>query len=430
MQALITPHALTGAFRIPASKSHTIRRLILASLTQGESVIENPLDSLDTRSAAAVCQGLGAGIDRSNPSCWLVQGTALPDSGGKTLDVGNSGTTLFLGMAAASLGNTPCRFTGDEQIRRRSASPLLDALASLGAQVASSPCGCAPLTVQGPLKGGKARLPCPTSQYLSALLLAAPLAPADTAAELEIPLLNEKPYITMTLSYLDAQGIPYTKAPDYSRFRIPGGAAYRPINGPVPGDFSSAAFAAAAGVTGGGRGVTLLGLDPADTQGDKAFFSMLSRMGAGVLWERAGETENEWQVTVSKTGPLKAGRFDLNPCPDLLPVMAVMGAYCEGETVLFNAAHARIKETDRVAVMVKELGKLGVAARELPDGLAVSGGTVSAGAVEGHRDHRVVMALAAAALGASGPLTINGAEAADVTYPSFLPLLHGSCVSS
>ena len=424
MQALITPHALTGAFHIPASKSHTIRRLMLASLTEGESIIENPLDSLDARSAAAVCQGLGAYMEMSDPSRWIARGTVRPDSGGKTLHVGNSGTTLFLGMAAASLGNKTCAFTGDEQIKRRSAAPLLDALASLGVTVSSSPNGCAPLTVRGPLTGGAARLPCPTSQYLSALLIAAPLARAVT--ELAIPLLNEKPYIDMTLAYLDAQGIPYKAAPDYSYFRIEGGAAYRPISGPVPGDFSSAAFVAAAGVIGGGE-VTLLGLDPDDTQGDKVFFTMLSRMGAQVVWERTGDL---WRVRVSKTEPLKGGEFDLNPCPDLLPVMAVMGAYAQGETALVNAAHARIKETDRVAVMARELGKLGVAVQERPDGLRVRGGHVRAGVVDGAGDHRVVMALAAAALGASGGVTIHGAEAADVTYPGFLSLMRGSCVSS
>jgi 3-phosphoshikimate 1-carboxyvinyltransferase len=229
----------------------------------------------------------------------------------------------------------------------------------------------------------------------------------------------------MTLAYLKAQGVPFEAAADLSFFRIPGGASYKPLNGPVPGDFSSAAFpAAAAAITGGP--LVIRGLNPEDPQGDKAFFDMLIRMGCEVQWERAAD----WRLAVSRTGPLKGGTFDLNATPDLLPVMAVMGAYAEGKTVLVNVAHVRIKETDRIAVMAEELGKLGVPVEERPDGLVVHGTlkeAVTDGPVRklsGRGDHRVVMALAVAALGGAGPLEISGAESAGVTYPGFLRLLN------
>jgi 3-phosphoshikimate 1-carboxyvinyltransferase len=363
-----------------------------------------------------------------------------PESAGRRLDAGNSGTTLYLAMAAAALGSCPVEFTGDEQIRRRSAAPLLEALAGLGVRAASRRGnGCAPLVIQGPWKGGRISLPCPTSQYLSALLVAAPLAPAGTVTEIDVPLLNERPYVRMTLSYLDAQGIPYEAAEDLSRFRIPGGASYIPMNGSVAGDFSSAAFPAAAAAVSGG-GVTLLGLDPADTQGDKAFFGFIAEMGCTVEWKKNGE----WALTVSRRRPLRGGTFDLNATPDLLPVMAVMGAFARGDTALVNAAHARIKETDRIAVMAAELAKLGVPVTERPDGLVIHGGAWGGprrplpvegdagpppascagarAAVDGHGDHRVVMALACFAAGA-GPLEIDTAESAAVTWPGFLELL-------
>jgi 3-phosphoshikimate 1-carboxyvinyltransferase len=333
---------------------------------------------------------------------------------------------LFLAMAAAALGTGRTVFTGDEQIARRGAGPLLEALRGLGITVHSAFGGCVPITVQGPWKGGRVSLSCPTSQYLSALLLAAPLAPAGTVTEIEVPLLNEKPYIDLTLSYLAAQGIPWEGAADYSFFRIPGGASYTPVNGPVPGDFSSAAFPGCAAAVGGlpadgaGEAVTLLGLDPDDPQGDKAIFDILSAMGCNTAWERRG---GEWRLTVARKGRLNGGAFDLNATPDLLPAAAVLGACARGETVLANAAHARIKETDRIAVMAAELGKLGAAVRELPDGLIIRGGALHGGAVDGHGDHRVVMALAVAALGASGPVEIAGAESAAVTYPAFPELL-------
>jgi 3-phosphoshikimate 1-carboxyvinyltransferase len=280
--------------------------------------------------------------------------------------------------------------------------------------------------VRGPWKGGRVSLPCPTSQYLSALLLAAPLAQAGVITEIDVPLLNEKPYIEMTLSYLKAQGIPYECAGDFSWFRIPGGARYKPMNGPVPGDFSSAAFPGGiAAIT--GVPVTLRGLDREDTQGDKAFFDMLASMGCTVAWSRPEPAPGQapgWVLKVSRTGPLKGGEFDLNDTPDLLPIMAVVAAYAEGDTALVNVAHARIKETDRIAVMAEELGKLGVSTTERPDGLIIHGRCgILGGRVDSRGDHRIVMALAAGALGAAGPVKIEAAESAAVTYPGFLELI-------
>ncbi|MDR2246971.1 MAG: 3-phosphoshikimate 1-carboxyvinyltransferase [Treponema sp.] len=444
MRIRIRPHRFSGTVRVPASKSHTIRRLFIAALGAGVSEILYPLDSLDARSCAAVCRGLGADITEhygAEPSCpnpadeqgnrlvrWTVQGvgTAGPHAPPEPLDVGNSGTTLFLALAAAALGREPVIFTGDGQIARRGAGPLLEALRGLGVTVDSAPNGCVPITVRGPWKGGRVSLSCPTSQYLSALLLAAPLAPAGRVTEIDVPLLNEKPYIDLTLSYLRAQGVPWEGRADYSAFRIPGGASYGPVNGPVAGDFSSAAFPGCAAATGGlpaasiGGPVVLAGLDPHDPQGDKAIFDMLARMGCDVAWDRQGD---EWRLTVSRAGPLNGGTFDLNATPDLLPVAAALGACARGETALVNAAHARIKETDRIAVMAEELRKLGADITERPDGLVIRGGALRGGAVDGHGDHRVVMALAVAALGASGPVEIGGAESAAITYPAFPELL-------
>jgi 3-phosphoshikimate 1-carboxyvinyltransferase len=247
-----------------------------------------------------------------------------------------------------------------------------------------------------------------------------------------VPLLNEKPYIDMTLSYLKAQGLSWEGSGDYSRFLIRGGASYKPMNGPVPGDFSSAAFPAAAAIISGGEAV-LLGLDPEDTQGDKAFFDMLKKMGCRIAWTKASGTSSdgspEWSLSISRSGTLKGAEFDLNATPDLLPVLAALGSFAEGDTALVNAAHARIKETDRIAVMAAELAKLGVACTEQPDGLVIHGlsgpapgGGVKGGSINGHGDHRIVMAFAALALGAEDPVTIDSAESAAVTYPDLLEL--------
>ena len=452
MTIIVWPHQFSGIVRVPASKSHTIRRLLIATMANGVSVIEHPLDCLDTRSCLSVCRALGAEITEE-PYRWIVDGGMQSRSSkGINCNVGNSGTTLFLALAIAALGTEPVVFDGDAQIKRRSAGPLLDALSGLGVYVKSAN-GCVPVTVRGPWKGGRVSLPCPTSQYLSALLLAAPLAAAGVVTEIDVPLLNEKPYIEMTLSYLDSQGVPYKAEKDFSHFHLPGGFSWRPVNGPVPGDFSSAAFPAAAAVITGGE-ATLLGLDPGDTQGDKAFFTFLEKMGCTVQWEevKLGQSAGEWhaaeerQLCVSRPGSLLAGEFDLNDTPDLLPALAAVACFAHGDTALTNVASARIKETDRIAAMSEELAKLGVKTTAHPDALIVHGqgqnpaeggkeggykqGNQREGNIrlDGRGDHRVFMALASAALGFHSPAEIGGAESANVTYPGFLGLLGAGLV--
>jgi 3-phosphoshikimate 1-carboxyvinyltransferase len=159
-------------------------------------------------------------------------------------------------------------------------------------------------------------------------------------------------------------------------------------------------------------------------QGDKFFLELLAAMGCTVRWGADG-----YSLTVSRSGPLRGGTFDLNATPDLLPAAAVTAAFAEGDTALVNVAHARIKETDRIAVMAAELSQLGVRCTERPDGLIVHGtGRVSGGSINGHGDHRVVMAFAAAALGAQSSIAIDTAECAAVTYPGFLELLDASAL--
>jgi len=410
----------------------------MASLTEGITEITNPLDSLDTGSCVSVCRTLGAKIEEQiiesvnnvKTVKWIINGISPVQTPETPIhcDAGNSGTTFYLGLAAAALGKRQVFFNGDEQLGSRDAGPLLEALEGLGIKVTSAN-GCTPISVMGPWKGGRVSLPCQTSQYLSAILLAAPLAPERTITEIDVPFLNEKPYIDMTLSYLKMQNIRFEMAEDYSWFKIPGGAAYKPLNGPVPGDFSSAAFPACAAVSCANRAagdqfnklLILTGLDPDDTQGDKVFFQMLEKTGCKIKWEK---NSGEWNLELSGNGRLKGGVFDLNACPDLLPPMAVIGSLAEGTTSLVNAAHARLKETDRIAVMAAELGKMGVQIKELPDGLEIKGqGKIRGGKADGRKDHRVIMALACAALAAENGVEIADAEYAAITYPGFLDLL-------
>jgi len=410
---LTTASRLAGRVLIPASKSHTIRALLIATLANGKSTIRNPLDSADTRSCISVCRAFGAEIGEGD-GLLTVKGV-----GGRLrtlkepIDVGNSGTTLYLAAGIAALGRGMVTFTGDEQIRSRPFGPLLSSLADLGAETRSiEGNGRAPATIRGPLTGGRTSIECTTSQYLSSLLLAAPLATGPS--EIEVPLLNERPYAEMTLKWLDEQGIRHENE-DFRRFRIDGGQHYRPFDRQIPGDFSSATFfLCAAALT--ASTLTLEGLDMSDSQGDKEVVHILERMGCRVHYEAS-------ELTITGPARLRGCEIDLNATPDALPALAVTACFAEGTTRLVNVPQAREKETDRIAVMHEELEKMGAAVTELPDGLIIEGSPLRGAEVNGHGDHRVVMSLAIAGLGAEGTTAVETAEAATVTFPGFFGLL-------
>ncbi|MEX2015561.1 MAG: 3-phosphoshikimate 1-carboxyvinyltransferase [Candidatus Hydrogenedentales bacterium] len=402
---------LQGAVNIPGSKSHTIRAVALAALAEGESVIRAPLLSEDAEAAVRVYGALGARITRHADE-WRVQGFAgEPSAPTDTLDVGNSGTTMNVALGACSLLRAgEATLTGDAQIQRRPSGVLAASLNDLGAQVRShGNNGCPPITVGGRLRGGETRIEARSSQYLTSLLLCTPLAEEDTL--IHVPLLYEQPYVEMTLDWLDRLGIALEYAEDYSEFRVRGGQSFRTFDRRIPGDFSSATFFLAAGALGDNE-VMSRGLDRADTQGDRAVLDYLQQMGAAV-------SERGTDIVVRANG-LRGCELDLNATPDALPMMAVLGCFAQGETRLVNVPQARQKETDRIAVMREELERLGADIEELPDGLVIRESKLRGAHVDGHGDHRVVMALAIAGTCIPGETVIGGAEAAAVTYPEFV----------
>lgn len=416
MEKSIQPATLKGNVRIPASKSHTIRALIIAALAEGESVIRQPLASADTASCVRGIRALGATV-REEKELLIVTGTGgRPRTPENVVDTGNSGTTLYLASGMAALQAGWAVFTGDEQIRRRPMGALLASLRDLGAEAWSSRGnGCAPAAIKGRLKGGETSIECPTSQYLTSLLLAAPLADGDCL--IRVPLLYERPYVDMTLAWLKEQGISPEYA-DYSLFRVSGGRRYTAFDKSIPADFSSAAFfLCAAAIT--GSELTIHGLDMKDTQGDKAIVGMLERMGVSFSF-------GDNSITVLAGSALHGADLDLNDTPDALPALAATACFAEGTTRLYNVPQARLKETDRIAVMRMELSKMGASVEETPDRLILRGGGkggLKGAKVCGHGDHRVVMALSVAGLGAKGETVIDDASSAGITFPGFFDLL-------
>jgi 3-phosphoshikimate 1-carboxyvinyltransferase len=407
---------LHGTVAIPASKSHTIRAIAIASLADGQSLIHNPLDSQDAQSCVRTYRSLGAAISTENPRLWTVGGTGGKIQAPKdTIDVGNSGTTLNIAMGSAALigPNEEITFTGDYQIQSRPVGTLCNALSKLGAKIWTIKGNdCAPVEVHGQLKGGSVSIECPTSQYLSSLLLACPLADGDT--EIDVPLLHEPDYAKMTLDWLDKQNIRYTRQ-NMAHFSIPGRQAYKPFDLSVPADFSSATFFLCAGALIADY-LTLSGLDFTDSQPDKAVVDYLKRMGADI-------SVSSNKVVVRKS-QLKGVDIDMNRTPDALPAMAVTAAFASGTTRLYNVPQARKKETDRIACMVKELTKLGADVEELPDGLVIHGGKKLYPAdLHGYDDHRIVMAMSIAGMSLEGMTTVDTAQAAGVTFPDYVPLM-------
>jgi len=419
MHLIARPSRLSGSVPMPGSKSHTIRAVAIASLATGESLIREPLDSLDAQAAVRAYRALGAQIDTSDPRLWRVRGVGgRPRVPEDIIDVGNSGTTLRIAIGSAALlplDTGHAVFTGDHQIRRRPVEPLLASLRDLGATAFSvRRNACAPAVVGGQILGGRTAIDATNSQYLTSLLLNCPLAdPSRAYTEIEVTRLGERPYVEMTLDWLDRQGIRYEND-SFRRFIIPGGQAYRPFDRAVPADWSSATFFLVAGAICEGQ-VTATGLDPRDTQGDRAVAEYLRAMGARV-------DVSDDRVSVAR-GDLNGVEIDLNATPDALPALAVAACFAHGTTQLINVEEARRKETDRIRVMATELRKLGADIDERPDGLVIRGRPLRGGRVEGHDDHRVVMALVLVGLAGTEPVTVSTAEAAAVTFPRFVELM-------
>jgi len=387
---------LNGKICAPPSKSHTHRAIILASLAAGTSTIKNPLLSEDCLATIKACKAIGADIKFDSHSNLQIKGVNGKIQTPKDIiDVGNSGTTIRLMTSIIALCNGKVVLTGDESIRKRPIDYLLNSLNDLGANTKSiNMNGCPPVLVEGQIRGGKTTLEGISSQFLSGLLISCPLAKSDT--EIKVEILKSKPYIEMTLEHLKRVGI-NIDFQNFNKFNIAGNQKIQSKNYTIPGDYSSAAFLlAAANIT--KSKISITGLDPNDKQGDKEIYKIINRMNNGVKRE-----------------------IDLLNNPDLLPIVAVLGCYSKGITIIKNVEHARLKESDRIKSTYSNLKKMNADIQETDDGLIVKKSKlVGNNKLNGHKDHRIVMALAVAALGAKGHTTIEEAETISVSFPNFV----------
>ncbi|MFV0400246.1 MAG: 3-phosphoshikimate 1-carboxyvinyltransferase [Oscillospiraceae bacterium] len=416
MDRTIQPGKLRGTIAAQPSKYASHRALICAALAKGGSVLHNLADNEDTKATIGVLQAMGASFSPLDRGELLVKGIA-PTREPVVLDCGESGSTLrFLLPVAAALGIS-ATFTGRGRLPQRPIGDLADALAAHGVQVGTPQSEGEILSVSGQLQSGAFTLPGNvSSQYITGLLFALPLLPGDSDILLTTPL-ESSGYVDMTLEMQSSFGIRIERGENC--FHIPGGQCYTPAEVTVEGDYSAAAFWLAAGAI--GSDITVTGLREESLQADRAILEVLRLFGASLERREGG-------CRIS-SGHLGGMHLDVSDMPDLLPILAVVAACAYGTTGFVNAGRLRDKESDRIHATAQGLSALGARVDEGPDSLIVYGSTpLIGGVVDGFGDHRIAMAMSIAALNASEPVTIRGAECVNKSYPTFyddLELLGG-----
>lgn len=417
--------SLQGRLTIPGDKSISHRALMLGALAEGVTTIEGLLLGADPRSTAHCFSGLGAEISELNSQQIQVKGCGLgnlqePD---RVLDAGNSGTTMRLMLGI--LASHPHRLftiTGDTSLVKRPMDRVIRPLTEMGATIWGRGGGSlAPLAVHGrQLKPIHYHSPIASAQVKSCILLAGLMA--EGATTVTEPALSRDHSERM----LKAFGADLTVNPDTHSVTVIGPAKLQGQRVIVPGDISSAAFwlVAAAIVPGSDLTIENVGVNPTRT----GILEAMTMMGADIELQQervvAGEPVADLRVRFSQ---LKACEIQGSLIPrliDEIPILAVAAAFAEGTTTIRDAAELRVKESDRIAVMATELGKMGAKISELPDGLEITGGFSLRGTeVDSDTDHRIAMSLAIAALNAAGSTTIHRAEAAAISYPDFVESL-------
>ena len=413
MKVRITPSQVRGLVSAPPSKSFTHRAVILASLAEGESIIQSPLLSDDTIYTIEACRSLGADITLHGDRLKITgTGGEIKAAERQWIFAGNSGSTIRMVAPLAALSQTKVVFDGDSRLRQRPVGDLLSALKSLGVSAYSlGSNGYPPIEVQGgKFNGGEIITRGVTSsQHISSLLMIAPY----TRDGIKIRIaggLNSRPYIDITLDVMRALGVEAANK-DYTEFVVRGGQRYRARQYQIEGDYSSAAYFFAAGAI-GGKPVTVKNLKPNSVQGDRYFLDILSHMGCAVEYQKG-------QTKLSRDKELAGITIEMGDYPDLVPTVAVVAAYARGKTKITNIAHLRFKESDRISNTAAELVKMGIKVDVSENTMVVYGGKTMGAELEAHNDHRLAMSFAIAALFAEGDSIINGAEAVNKSYPKF-----------
>ena len=405
------PLAENAVVQAPPSKSLSHRAVLCAGLARGVSVVDNLEYSQDVTvtldGVAQVC----ARVRREEHSA-RIEGHGGFATVVRPVFCGESGSTLRFFIPVFSLTGQKVHFTGAGRLFKRPMGIYKDIFESQRLQFEQTEDG---ITIQGALSAGEFTLPGNvSSQFISGLLFALPLLYHDSKVHITAPF-ESRSYVELTLGVMRDFGVQARwSETEPDTLLIPGGQTYRNRSYTVEGDYSQAAFFAVLGALAGG--VTITGLRPDSCQGDAAILDILQCCGA--RFTRSGST-----VSFAKS-ELAATDIDLADCPDLGPILMVLGCFCKGTTHITNAARLRLKESDRIAAMEQELGKFGAKITSTENDVYIEGTALSCpGELYGHNDHRVVMSLAVCALAAGLPVVIDDAQAINKSWPDFFRVL-------
>ena len=412
---LVKKSKIGGSLRCPSSKSYSHRAITIASLAERQSTITNALLARDTLATLAGCQALGAEIKHESATV-KVKGRHAFDPPENVVNAENSGTTIRIMTAMSGLVKTGHTvLTGDESLRKRPMQPILDALAQLGVEAYSTKGnGTPPLVVRGGgIKGGTTVIDGSiSSQFISGLLIVGIYADSEIVMRIKGSLVS-KPYVSATLATMKHFGVSVDHSSDMLEYQIKG-ANYRAAKFDVPSDFSTAALLLAAGALVGEK-LKVKGLNFALPQGDSQIIDILKQMGCPIkVDKRKGE------VVVQRADALEGGDFNLSDTPDLLPVVSILALKAKTPVTITGVAHARVKETDRVANIAQELVKFGARIKEFQDGLKITAlRPLKNASLEAYNDHRLFMAFTIASM-MTEKSVVAGAESVDVSYPTFI----------
>lgn len=407
MDKTVSLGSANGTITPPSSKSYAQRAIALALLAEGRTTLRNIEFCKDTRSAISCIEALGAKVSYLDESTIAIDGGLHPVT--DTLMVGESGLATRLFTPIASLNSTPICIKGEGTLLHRPMMMMIEPLRRLGVEVRDGG-GHLPIEVKGPIHGGNIEVDGSfSSQFITGLLLALPLAKEDTT--LHVRSAVSTPYIDMTIDTAKRFGVEIMHHEgDYSEFYIEGGQKYTPADLAIEGDWSGASTMLVAGAI-SGRG-TVKNLSTLSKQADTAICRALERAGAGIIIE--GDS-----ITVTKRR-LRSFTFDATNSPDLFPALAALAAAAHGQSTIIGTQRLLHKESDRAETIRQEYEKLGIEVDISEENvMKIRGGEIHPATVFSHNDHRIAMSLAVSALRCKGDVTIENAECVEKSYPTF-----------
>ena len=415
MKVKIKPSILSGEIVIPPSKSYSHRAIISAALANGEkkSKINNLKFSVDIETTVKIMENWGAKITKKEGSLEIIgnDGKIVPKK--NYIQCNESGSTIRFLIPVGLTSENELIFDGKGKLIDRPLDSYYKIFDDQGIKYEMSE-GKLPLKVNGKLKAGNYEIDGNiSSQFITGLLYALPLLDGDSTIVINKNL-ESKGYVDLTLEILKLSGIKI-KNNDYKSFEIKGNQEYKYFDYTVEGDYSQVAFWIVAGIISANKDneIKCLHLNKYSLQGDKAIIEIVQKMGAKL------EIFDDYVIV--KPSKTKGTIIDVSQCPDIAPILTVLGALSEGETKIINAERLRIKESDRIISIKTELNKLGAEVEEVGDNLVIQGVDTFEGGVEvsAWNDHRIVMSLAIASIRCKNEIVIDEAESVKKSYPHF-----------